>query len=269
MQVAFHKMHGAGNDFIVLDERAQPLGLTPGTIARLADRHTGIGCDQLVLIAASDQGSDDIRVRFFNNDGSESGTCGNATRCVASLVAGQGAETHLRIRTDGGLLTARVLENGSVEIDMGRPGLDWRDIPLAHEADTLHLPIPNDPAGCSMGNPHATFFDHPADPAAAGPALETDPLFADRANIGFARILSRDRMSLRVWERGTGLTLACGSGACAAVVNAVRRGLTERRVAVEMDGGVLGIEWTEDGRVLMTGPAVISFTGLVELDDYR
>lgn len=269
MQVAFNKMHGAGNDFIVLDERAGSLGLTPATIARLADRHTGIGCDQLVLIAAPDQGSDEIQVRFFNPDGSESGTCGNATRCVASLLAGQGAGPDFRIRTEGGLLAARVLEDGLVEVDMGRPGLDWRDIPLAREADTLHLPLPHDPAGCSMGNPHATFFDHPADPAAVGPLLEADPLFAERANIGFARILSRERVSLRVWERGTGLTLACGSGACAAVVNAVRLGLTGRRVVVEMEGGVLGIEWTEDGRVLMTGPAVIAFTGLVELGDYR
>ena len=273
MRIDFHKMHGAGNDFVVLDERVRPLGLTPAAIARLADRRTGIGCDQVVVLQVPDDGPDqdraDVRVRFFNADGSESGVCGNASRCVAALVAGDAPGRTLHLRTSTGLLPARVLEAGRVEVDMGAPGLGWRDVPLARAADTLHLPLAGDPAGCSMGNPHATFFGHPADPAVAGPALERDPLFRERANIGFAHILSPDRIRLVVWERGTGLTAACGSGACAAVVNAARRGLTGRRVAVEMPGGLLDIAWDEDEHVHMTGPAVLSYTGRIELDDAR
>ena len=275
MRIPFHKMHGAGNDFVVLDEREQPLALTPAAIARLADRRTGIGCDQLVLLQTPDEGPDggpgggDVRVRFFNPDGSEAGACGNASRCVALLVAGDAFNRTLRLRTNAGLLPARVLEPGLVEVDMGPPGLEWHDLPLAQATDTLHLPLPGDPAGCSMGNPHATLFDNDGEPSVLGAALEHDELFPERANIGFARILSPDRMRLRVWERGAGLTLACGSGACAAVVNAARRGLTGRRVAVEMPGGLLEIDWGADDHVRMTGPAIVSFTGQVELDQYR
>ncbi len=271
MHVSFHKMHGAGNDFVVLDERARPLGLTPAMVARLADRRTGIGCDQLVLLQTPGDGpaAGDVRVRFFNADGSEAGACGNASRCVAVLVAGDAAGRSLDLRTNAGLLPARVLEAGLVEVDMGAPGLDWRDLPLARAADTLHLPLPGDPAGCSMGNPHATVFDDTVDPATAGPVLERDPLFPERANIGFATILSPERIRLVVWERGAGLTSACGSGACAAAVNAARRGLTGRQVAVEMPGGLLRIAWGPDGHVRMTGPAILSFSGQVELDHYR
>jgi diaminopimelate epimerase len=271
MRIAFHKMHGAGNDFVVLDEREQSLALTPASIARLADRRTGIGCDQLVLLQTPVEEPDggDVRVRFFNPDGSEAGACGNASRCVALLVAGDAFGRTLRLRTNAGLLPARVLEPGLVDVDMGVPGLDWHELPLARAADTLHLPLPGDPAGCSMGNPHATLFDNDGEPSVLGAALEHDGLFPERANIGFARILSPDRMRLRVWERGAGLTLACGSGACAAVVNAARRGLTGRRVAVEMPGGLLEIDWGGDDHVRMTGPAIVSFTGQVELDQYR
>ena len=271
MQVAFHKMHGAGNDFVVLDERAQPFGLTPAAVAGLADRRTGIGCDQLVLLQRPGDGPEtgDVRVRFFNADGSEAGACGNASRCVAALIAGDGVGRTLHLRTNAGLLAARVLRPGLVEVDMGAPGLDWRDLPLARAMDTLHLPLAGEPAGCSMGNPHATLFGGTPDPVAVGPALERDPLFPERANIGFASILSRERMRLVVWERGAGLTAACGSGACAAVVNAVRRGLTGRWVAVEMPGGLLQIAWGPDDHVRMTGPAILSFAGQVELDDYR
>ena len=230
MRVAFHKMHGLGNDFVVLDERAGPLGLTPAAIARLADRRTGIGFDQLVLLSHAPAG-DDVAVRFHNPDGSESATCGNASRCVAALIGGDVPGRTLRLRTAAGLLPARLLGGGRVEVGMGTPRLGWRDIPLAHDADTLHLPLPGDPAGCSLGNPHATVFEadpgQVSDPARDGPGLETDPLFPERANIGFATVLSRDRIRLVVWERGAGLTRACGSGACAAVVNAIRRGLAD------------------------------------------
>ena len=270
MRVAFHKMHGAGNDFVVLDERDRPLDLSPALIARLADRRTGIGCDQLVLLsapAATDQA--DIDVRFFNPDGGEAGACGNASRCVAALLAGERPGRTFYLRTAAGLLPARMLPDGRIEVGMGAPKFGWRDIPLAHAADTLRLPLPGDPAGCSIGNPHATIFEAGFDPCRDGPELETAPLFPERANIGFATILSRDRMRLTVWERGAGLTRACGSGACAAVVNAARRELTGLRVAVEMPGGTLQVEWGHDGQVRLTGPAVHAFAGEIELDDLR
>ncbi len=266
MRVAFHKMHGLGNDFVVLDERAGPLGLTPATIARLADRHTGIGFDQLVLLSPADDA--DVAARFHNPDGSESAACGNASRCVAALIGGDAPGRTLHLRTRAGLLPARLLGRGRVEVGMGTPRFGWRDIPLAHDADTLHLPLPGDPAGCSIGNPHATIFEPGRDPGRDGPALETAPLFPERANIGFATVLSRDRIRLVVWERGVGLTRACGSGACAAVVNAVRRELTGARVAVEMPGGELAVAWGDDGQVRLTGPAILSFTGEVELDHH-
>ncbi len=270
MRVAFHKMHGLGNDFVVLDERAGPLGLSPAAIARLADRRTGIGCDQLVRLSHAPFGDGaDIAVRFHNPDGSESAACGNGSRCVAALIGGDSPGRTLHLRTAAGLLPARLLGDGQVEVGMGTPRFGWRDIPLAHDVDTLHLPLPGDPAGCSIGNPHATIFEPGHDPGRDGPALETAPLFPERANIGFATVLSRDRIRLAVWERGAGLTRACGSGACAAVVNAVRRGLTGARVAVEMPGGELAVEWGADGQVRLTGPAILSFTGEVELDHYR
>jgi len=272
MRVPFHKMHGAGNDFAIFDGRETSPRLTPAMIRGLADRHRGIGWDQLVLLLPPEGPEEDVRVRFFNTDGSESGTCGNASRCVAALAAGFRPGIALRIGTGGGRLAARTLEGGLVEVSMGRPRLDWQSVPLARDCDTLHLPLPGDPAACSMGNPHITFFldadGEGADPAEAGPRFERDPLLPERANVGFARIVSRERIRLRVWERGTGLTLACGSGACAAAVNAARRGLVERRVAVEMDGGTVEIAWDEDGEVRMTGPAVLAYRGEIELDQF-
>ncbi len=264
MQADFIKMHGAGNDFVVLDERVRPLDLSAAQIRQIADRRRGVGGDGVVrLRPATAQGADVLMV-IHNADGSVSGTCGNATRCVASLVAGERDE--VVVETLAGLLPARLLQNGEVAVDMGVPRLEPVSIGAHAGADTLHLPIEGDPAGCSMGNPHATFFVSDFSMLQRGAALRTNPLFAGGANIGFAIIEARDRISLRVWERGAGLTLACGSGACAAVVNAHRRGLSERRVAVAMEGGTLGIEWREaDGHVLMTGPAATSFTGSLTL----
>ncbi len=263
MRVPFHKMHGAGNDFIVVDERAAPLGLTPGRIAALANRRTGIGCDQFIVLGAGSS------MRIYNPDGSEAGACGNATRCVAALLAGQTGRPDHTIRTSAGDLPSQVRPDGLVTVDMGPPRLGWQDVPLAYAADTLHLPLPGDPAALSMGNPHATFFGYdPDDAPVRGPALECDKLFPDRANIGFAAVLAPDHLRLRVWERGAGLTLACGSGACAALVNAHRRGLTGRQARVDVDGGVLDIAWRADGHVLMTGPAATAFEGQVDLAAY-
>ncbi|MBB2161399.1 diaminopimelate epimerase [Gluconacetobacter sacchari] len=273
MMIPFSKMHGLGNDFVVVDERVERHGLTPARIAALADRHRGIGCDQFVVLRPACQAGADVFVRFFNADGSESGACGNASRCVADLLwRGEGRRRSV-LQTRAGLLPASVDgETGLVTVDMGPPALAWRDVPLAEPADTLHLPLAGDPAAASMGNPHVTFFLADLldlDPVVAGPLLEHDPLFPERANIGFAQVLSRAAMRLRVWERGSGLTLACGSGACAAAVNAVRRGLVERTCRVEMDGGALSITWRDgDGHVLMTGPATTSFVGSFDPEIY-
>ena len=267
MQTSFVKMHGAGNDFVVVDERRRPLDLSAAAVAALSDRRTGIGCDQFITLHPPPPGTDaDLLMRIRNPDGSEAGACGNATRCVAELLFEENGRPYQVIRTLAGDLPAERLRDGRQRVDMGPPRLGWQEVPLARAMDTLHLPLPGDPAACGMGNPHATLFV--ADTAVAaslGPALETDPLFPGRANLGFAQVLAPGRIRLRVWERSAGLTLACGSGACAALVNAHRRGLADRRATVEMDGGTLEIEWAPSGRVLMAGPAATSFRGSFEV----
>ena len=272
MNAPFVKMHGCGNDFVVLDARDRALGITPARAAAIAHRRTGIGCDQVIVLEAPPAGVD-VFMRIRNPDGSEAGACGNASRCVAALLAAETGRCRLTLRTISGDLAAEIHPNGSISVDMGPPRLGWQDIPLAGETDTLHLDLAAgpvaDPAACSMGNPHATFFvANLADlqVETIGPRLEHAPLFPERANIGFVQVLAPDRIRLRVWERGAGLTLACGSGACAALVNAARRGLTGHRAAVLVDGGELTIEWRADGHVLMTGPAVTSFRGRFELE---
>jgi diaminopimelate epimerase len=276
MSTPFVKMHGCGNDFVVFDERAGALGLGPARAAAIADRRTGVGCDQFIVIEPPPPGSAaDAFMRIRNADGSEAGACGNATRCVASLLHAETGRRALVIQTIAGLLPAEVLEDGRVAVDMGPARLDWRDVPLATPQDTLHLALAEgpvaDPAALSMGNPHATFF---VDDVASvpierlGPLLEHAPLFPERANIGFAQVLSAERIRVRVWERTAGLTRACGSGACAALVNAARRGLTGRRASVVVDGGELEIEWREDGHALMTGPTAVAFYGRIDLDTY-
>lgn len=268
----FLKMHGCGNDFVVFDERAGSLGLSRRRAAAIADRRTGVGCDQFIVIEPPPTGSNaDAFMRIRNPDGAEAGACGNATRCVVELLARETSRSRQVINTIAGNLPSEALADGRVCVDMGPARLDWPDIPLARAMDTLHLDLPGDPAAASMGNPHATFFvdDVARVPVAdLGPRLEHDPLFPERANIGFAQIQASDRIRLRVWERGAGLTLACGSGACAALVNAHRRGLTGRRATLVMDGGVLEIEWRADGHVLMTGPVATSFIGEIDLAAY-
>jgi diaminopimelate epimerase len=264
-------MHGCGNDFVVFDERGGSLGLTPARAAAIADRRTGIGCDQFIVIEPSSPGADAF-MRIRNPDGSEAGACGNATRCVAHLLAGESGRDHLVIRTIAGDLASDVLPDGRVRVDMGPVRLDWQDIPLARPMDTLDIELTvgpaSHPAAANMGNPHATFFvpDIDAIPIdEIGPVLEHHALFPDRANIGFAQILAPERIRLRVWERGAGLTLACGSGACAALVNAARRCLTGRTATIVADGGELIISWREDNHVLMTGPVATVFSGEIDL----
>jgi diaminopimelate epimerase len=272
----FLKMHGCGNDFVVFDERGGPLGLTRARAAAIADRRTGVGCDQFIAIEPAPAGSNaDAFMRIRNPDGEEAGACGNATRCVVDLLVRETGRPIQVIRTVAGNLASEALPDGRVRVDMGPARLAWSDVPLARPMDTLHLDLTvgplADPAALSMGNPHATFFvaDVAALPLAElGPRLEHDALFPQRANIGFAQILAPDRIRLRVWERGAGLTLACGSGACAALVNAHRRGVTGRRATVVVDGGELEIEWLDNGHVLMTGPVATSFIGEIDLAAY-
>ncbi len=271
MRLRFLKMHGCGNDFVVIDARADGFALTPAMAATLADRHFGIGCDQVIAMEPAGSGAD-VFMRIRNPDGSEAGACGNATRCVAHLLAAETGLTRLTIRTISGDLPCEISPAGLIRVDMGLVRLDWRDIPLAHAMDTLDLDISagpvSRPSAANMGNPHATFFVPDLDAvliAELGPVLEHHPIFPERANIGFAQVRSPNRIRLRVWERGAGLTLACGSGACAALVNAARRGLTGRRAAVEVDGGELAIEWRADDHVLMTGPAATAFRGEIDL----
>jgi diaminopimelate epimerase len=261
-------MHGLGNDFVIIDTRNEPFAIDDVQARLIADRRIGVGCDQLILLEPSKAPGADIFMRILNSDGSEAGACGNGTRCVADLVMRETGDTQLVIETIAGLLEAERVADGNIAVDMGRARLDWRDVPLARAMDTLRVdlelgPLKN-PAACSMGNPHATFFvDDMAriDLAALGPVLERAAVFPDRANIGVVQVLERDRIRFRVWERGAGITVACGSGACAALVNAARRGLTQREATVILDGGELRIAWLPDDHVLMTGPVATAFTG--------
>jgi len=267
----FIKMHGAGNDFVVLDARARPLAISAAAARAIGDRRAGVGFDQLILIEPADTGLADVRLRFLNADGSESGACGNGSRCVAALLMAESGSDHVVLETEAGLLDADLGRDGRVTVDMGPARTAWDQIPLAEATDTLHLPIREgplaDPAAVNMGNPHMVFFvpDAEAVPLdVLGPKLERHKLYPERANVGVAQVLSPERLRLRVWERGTGITRACGSGACAALVAAHRRGLAGRRAEVVVDGGALPIDWLESGHVLMSGPTATSFRGTLD-----
>jgi diaminopimelate epimerase len=267
-KLPFVKMHGLGNDFVVLDARREPIAIDAAGARALADRHTGIGCDQLILLERPQAAAAQVAMHIRNPDGSEAETCGNATRCIAWLLHRETGQHRLVIETAGGVCQADIMSDGQIAVDMGPARTDWRDIPLARAADTVRVPLAagllSEPACTNIGNPHATFFvDHidAVDLAVLGPVLERHPLFPQRANIGVAAVRCEARLRLRVWERGAGITRACGSAACAAVVSAHRRGLAARRVVVELDGGNLDISWREDGHVIMTGPAALSFEG--------
>ncbi len=261
MRVPFVKMHGLGNDFVVLDGRGESLPHVDAALAMaLADRHTGIGCDQLILLERSTRA--DLRMRIFNADGSEVEACGNATRAVGLLHGGAA-----RIETNGGIVTATP-SPGGIAVEMGVPRFDWNAIPLAFAMDTLAMPVGwgdlDNPTAVNVGNPHVVFFVPDCDAVALadiGPIIEHDALFPERINVNVATVTARDAIRLRVWERGAGLTRACGTGACATAVGAMRRGLVDRRVVVALPGGRLAIEWREDGQVVMTGPAMESFRG--------
>ena len=271
---AFLKMHGLGNDFVVFDARDSAISLSTEQLRKIADRHFGVGCDTVVVIRPGGAAADAV-VQFYNADGSESESCYNASRCIARLLMDERGLARVKLSTKGGLLLASDAGKGLVTIDIGEPRTDWGQVPLAEQRDTANfllevgsssVPV----SAVSMGNPHCVLFvpDAVNAPVAVlGPKIEISPLFPNRTNVEFAQVLDRAKVRMRVWERGVGVTLACGTGACATAVSAIRRGLVDRKVEVVLDGGTLLIEWREeDGHVLMTGPAVTVFRGRLELE---
>jgi diaminopimelate epimerase len=275
MRVPFIKMHGLGNDFVVLDARAQAAdarqrvmpAVDADLVRELADRQTGIGCDQLILLEPS--ACADLRMRIFNQDGSEVEACGNATRAVGLLHGGPAS-----IETLSGII-ATSPDAAGVAVNIGAPRFDWNAIPLAYAMDTLNMPVGwgelSAPAAVNVGNPHVVFFVPDCDAVALaelGPVVEHDALFPERINVNVATVTARDAIRLRVWERGAGLTRACGTGACAAAAVAMRRGLVGRDISVTLPGGTLRIAWPADGEIVMTGPAQESFRGSFDPADY-
>ncbi|MFN4171059.1 MAG: diaminopimelate epimerase [Pseudorhodobacter sp.] len=257
----FLKMHGLGNDFVIIDSRGRGAVMTPALARAIGDRNRGVGFDQLAEIRDTEEA--DFELDFWNSDGTRAGACGNATRCVSDLVMRQTGARSVRLVTARGTLAALRRADGMVSVNMCPPQLDWAEIPLASAVDPLHLPLAGDPVAVGMGNPHCVFFVPDAeavDVARLGPAVEHDPLFPNRTNVEFASLTGPDHLRMRVWERGTGITLACGSGACATAIAAHLRGLTGRHVTMDVDGGRLEIDWREDG-VWMTGPVAHVFDG--------
>ena len=263
MLLRFTKMHGLGNDFVILESRGGAARANPALVRAVADRHRGVGFDQLAEIRDSDRA--DLLLEFWNADGTPSGTCGNATRCVAVHEMDRLSRDGISIETANGVLRAERDADGAVRVNMGPPRLDWEGVPLARALDTLALPLPGEPVAVGMGNPHCvTFVDDVAsvELAVVGPQLEHDALFPERTNVEFAELRADGTIRLRVWERGTGITLACGSGACATIVAASRRGLTGRAADIELDGGWLRLDWREDG-VWMAGATAHVFDGVL------
>jgi len=262
----FMKMHGLGNDFVVVDARGRSNPVNATLAIAVGDRHRGVGFDQLAVILDSDDA--DAALQFWNADGSLSAACGNATRCIAAHLMAQSGADRLILKTERGLLLCLKTKDGTVSVNMGLPQLSWREIPLAKDVDTLHLPIDGDPVALGIGNPHCVFIVDDAeatDLPARGSDHETHPLYPQRTNVEFAQVLSENKLRLRIWERGVGATLASGSCSCAAVVATARRGLTGRSCQVHVDGGVLDIDWRDDG-VWMSGPTAHVFDGVFTAD---
>lgn len=256
----FMKMHGLGNDFVVVDARTSEISIAPVLTKAIAHRHFGVGFDQLAVI---ENGAGDAHLTFYNADGSTSAACGNATRCIARFLMDESNQTDLRLTTDRGVLMARDAGGGLTAVNMGQPQLEWNEIPLSGPMDTLELPIEGSPTATGMGNPHCTFFVPDADAIPLsdfGARYEHHPLYPERTNVQVAQIIGPDHIRMRVWERGVGITLASGSSSCATAVAAARRGLTGRTVQIDLDGGTLHVDWRDDG-VWMTGPTMHVFSG--------
>ncbi|MBU6298755.1 MAG: diaminopimelate epimerase [Alphaproteobacteria bacterium] len=265
-------MHGLGNDFVVFDARKQGLALDAAAARAIADRRRGVGCDQVIVIERGVNGADAF-MRIFNADGGEVESCGNAARCVAHLLMEEKDRDSVRIDTLGGALVCTGAGGGMVTVDMGAPNLMWDEVPLARPADTNRFALNVDgtthmASAVSVGNPHCVLFVDDADAApvaSLGPRIETHPMFPKRTNVEFVSVRDRGHLRMRVWERGSGITHACGSGTCAAAVAAHRRGLTDTKIEVELDGGVLAVELrVSDDHILMTGPTALSFHGEID-----
>jgi diaminopimelate epimerase len=281
LHIPFKKMNGLGNDFVVIDARSRAVQLSPAIGGEIANRESGAGCDQVIILEQSTRS--DVFMRIINADGSEVGACGNATRCVAELLSSDLGRGTISVETRAGILSAVARGNGFVTVDMGEPRLGWQDIPLARafedtRAIDLTYPLPgggfiHSPSVVNVGNPHCIFWVEDAesyDLGAIGPELEHDPLFPERANISLAQVISKDAIKLRVWERGAGLTRACGTAACAAAVAGARLDKTGRDTQIELPGGNLRIEWRAgDGHILMTGPTELEYNGILHLDGDR
>jgi diaminopimelate epimerase len=269
-ELPFTKMHGLGNDFVVLDARKLGIPMDASLAKAIADRRLGIGCDQILMIEPATEDGADISMRILNADGGEVDACGNGTRCVAALMMAEAESEEVRVQTNAGILVATAGEEGYIAVDMGPANLDWQAIPLAAEADTLKLDLTvgmlSDPVAVNVGNPHAVFFveDVASVPLEElGPEIETHAMFPERTNVEIAQILPDGSIRLRVWERGVGITRACGTGACATLIAASRREFSGRHATVILDGGALGIEWREDNHVIMVGPVATSYTGSI------
>ncbi|WP_404401034.1 diaminopimelate epimerase [Pelagibacterium halotolerans] len=270
------KMNGLGNDFVVLDARARAIKLTREQVRAISDRATGIGCDQLIVMEPDTIDGVDLFMRIYNAEGGEVDACGNATRCIAGLIAGETGKDAVTIRTNAGILVATI-DGDRVTADMGVPKFAWDQIPLAEPfADTtgielqigpIDAPVLHTPSVVNVGNPHAIFWveDLAAhDLGRFGPLLENHPIFPERANITIAQVMAPDYIEVVVWERGAGLTKACGTAACATAVAAARKGLTGRKVTIELPGGPLGMDWREtDDHILMTGPWTLDGEGII------
>lgn len=256
----FMKMHGLGNDFVVIDSRGRTPIVTPQLARAVGHRHLGVGFDQLAEIVDSDDS--DVELLFFNSDGSISGACGNATRCIARHLMNESGASTVTLRTERGILFGEDAGHGRTRINMGVPLLLWNEIPLSKDIDTLSLPIEGNPVATGMGNPHCTFIVEDADAVdleTLGAQFEHHPLFPERANVQFISLLAPDRLRMRVWERGVGVTMASGSSSCACTVAAARRGITGRRVTIVLDGGELEVDWRDDG-VWMAGETMHNFS---------
>jgi diaminopimelate epimerase len=269
----FYKMHGLGNDFVVFDGRGSGLVLDEISARAIADRRRGVGCDQVIVIERPNSGGEAL-MRIYNADGDEVEACGNAARCVARFLMDEKHKPLVSIDTKGGLLSCQDADDGLVTVDMGKPGLAWNEIPLVREMDTAAFPLQVENqefmvTAVSMGNPHCVIFTENAERVPLGklgPQIEQHGFFPARTNVEFVQALTPARLRMRVWERGAGITQACGTGACAALVAACRRGLSPRAADVILDGGVLNIAWrADDDHVLMTGPTCLSFTGDIDL----
>lgn len=273
MKKSFIKMHGLGNDFVIFDGRDGNFKLAHDQIRMIADRRWGIGCDQLIVMEPAKDASADVFMRIYNIDASEAEGCGNATRCVARLMMDETGKDKMVIQTVAGLLVAEAAGGRGITVDMGEIRTGWQQIPLVRDVDTLNVPVEQfgyrNPVAINIGNPHAVFFVENADAVAlaeVGPHIETDPMFPAKVNVEFAHILSRHEIRMRVWERGSGITQACGTAACATVAAAVRRGLADRQATVKLDGGDLHFVWREsDNHMLMTGITAEVFRGEIEI----